>query len=203
MALIGRLAILLLALLVAMPAVGAKYPNAVEKQIVVTGAAAAAFAETLGMSSREPSSLALQLGRGEAWAVYLLKQDTKEPLYNDNDGSPVRTNLVAFSPGPVATVTISPFWLDQGTALPVTRVGYFSFGSPFLAEGLNGDDRWTQLLRRLKQEPGWTGTAYRQFRRCFSPPDATELCIDVYGIKDYADNIEKNGYVIGITAHPK
>jgi len=203
MALIGRIAILVLALLVAMPAEGAKYPNAVEKQVVMTGAAAAAFAETLGMSSRGPSSLALQLGRGDAWAVYLLKQDTPEPLYNDNDGSPVRTNLVAFSPGPVATLTISPFWLDQGTRLPEPNPGYYSFGSPFLDESLDGNDPWTQLLRRLKQEPGWTVTAYRQFHRCFAPSDAPELCLDVYGIKDYPDNIEKNGYVIGITARLK
>jgi hypothetical protein len=203
MARISRIALFVLALLVAMPAAGAKYPNAVEKQIVVTGAPAAAFAEMLGMSSHEPSSLALQLGRGEAWAVYLLKQDTKVPLDNDNDGAPVRTNLIAFSPGPVPSLTISPFWLDQGTALPMTRVGTFSFGSPFLGEALDGNDPWTLILRRLKQESGWTATAYRQFHRCFSPPDATELCIDVYGIKDYADNIEKNGYVIGIVAHPQ
>jgi hypothetical protein len=155
------------------------------------------------MSAREPSSLALQLGRGEAWAVYLLKQDTSVPLYNDNDGSPVRTNLVAFSPGPVPLLTISPFWLDQGTALPMTRVGYFSFGSPFLGEALDGKDPWTQLLRRLQQQPGWNTASVPQFHRCFPPPEGTELCIDVYGTKDYPDNIEKNGYVIGITARPR
>jgi hypothetical protein len=203
MTLLGRVGFLLLILMVPMSASGARFPNAVEKTVVLTGEAAVLGAELLGLSAQTPSSPPLRLGRGEAWAVYLLKQDTKEPLYNDNDGSPPRYNQATYVAAPVPTLTLGPFWLDRGTKLPDPKPGEFSFGSPFLPAALDGSDPWTRIVRRLQQERGWTTGAYPEIQRCAGPPDGPSLCVVVYGVKDYTNNIEQNGYTVGFVLHQR
>jgi hypothetical protein len=186
--------------LLPMAASAARFPNAVEKTFVVTGEAATSLAALLGMSTSGSSSISLPLDKGVAWAVYLLKQDTKTPLYN-GDGPP-RWNRVAFSASPVPTLTLAPYWLDLATALPNSRPGYFSFSSSFIAADLKASEPWTQMLKRLKNEPGWNSKGFPQFARCFTSTDKTELCIAVYANKDYTnDNVERDGYLEMITVH--
>ena len=180
------------------PACGARFPNAVERSFTLSGAPAAAAAAFLGVTERGT----FRLGRGEAWAIYLLKQDTPEPLYNDNDGSPPRDNVVAFTAGPVPVLTLGPYWLDQGTRLPNPEPGAFSFGSPFLIEATDGGGPWAALLRRAQAEADWRPGAQPEFRRCFGPAAGGELCVTIYQIKDYVNNVEQAGHIIGLTLHP-
>jgi hypothetical protein len=179
---------------------GARFPNAVEKQIEISGDAAVSVATLLGLSSSGSSSISLQLGRSDAWAVYLLKHDTKKEITNGS--GPARYNLFRFSAAPIASLTIGPYWLDLATQLPETRVGYYTFGSPFISEDLKSSEPWAQLLRRLKRESGWNSSRRLQFQRCFTAVAKNEICLDVYGDKDYASDPERNGYLITVTAHP-
>ena len=185
------------------PAFAARAPDAVERKIVLTGPAALAVAKLFEIAAPGPSSISLRLGGPEAWAVYLLKQDTAQPLWNDNDGSPARYDSLALSAGPEPTLTIDPYWLDWGTGLPNPQSGYYSFGSPFLSEKLDQDDPWTRLVRRLKAEPEWKGADRVQFRRCFASPDGTELCVEVWSRDDYPDNKKVIGHAVTLTAHGK
>lgn len=184
----------------------ARFPNAVEKKMVLTGPAAVSIAELFGLTSSVPSSTSLQLGRGDAWAVYLLKQDTKERLWND-EGAPPRINVVEFSSSPIPSLAISPYWLDLGTRAPDPKEDYYAFSSPFLSEKLDQDDSWTRLLRRLKTDPEWNSTAKGyfqvQFHRCFSSLDGIELCIEVFSFEDdEPHNFEKKmGHKVNITVH--
>lgn len=182
-----------------MTASGARFPNAVEKTFAVTGDAATSVATLLGMSTSESSAVSLPLDKGVAWAVYLLKQDTKTPIYN-GDGPP-RSNLVTFSASPLPRLTLAPYWLDLATALPNSRPGYYSFSSPFISEDFKASDSWTQMLKRLKSEAGWDSTGFLLFKRCFTSADKTEICVAVYGSKDYTNNVERNGYMETITIH--
>jgi hypothetical protein len=179
---------------------GARFPNAVEKQIVFRGDAVASVATLLGLSSSQRSSISLQLGRYDAWAVYLLKQDTRKKISNGE--GPARYNLVKFSVSPFASLTIGPYWLDLATQLPEQRAGYYAFGSPFISEDLKPTDPWTQLLRRLKSEPGWNSGGRPQFQRCFTSLQKNEICFSVFGETDNTNDRERNGYVVRITAHP-
>jgi hypothetical protein len=184
-----------------LPATAYRFPDAVEQKIVLTGKSAISIAELFGLTSAQRPAVSLKLSRGDAWAIYLLKQDTKVPLDNDNEGSPTRYDTIEFSTTPSASLTISPFWLDLGTQGPSPKPDYYSFSSPFLPESLNENDPWTQLVRRLKQEPGWNKAQSVQFRRCYAFPDGRELCIEVYGDQDYAGNPKKIGYAVVITVH--
>lgn len=179
---------------------GARFPNAVEKTVVVTGDAATLVAGLLGLSSAGARSATLQLGRNDAWAVYLLKHDTKHEITN-GDGPP-RYNAAKFSPAGGAALSIGNYWLDLATQLPDSKPGYYSFGSPFLSETLSGNDAWSKLVRRLRDEPGWNRGATPRFERCLTSPERTEICIRVYGAKDYPNNVERNGYYVTITVHP-
>jgi len=177
----------------------ARFPNAVEKTVVVTGDAATSLAALLGMSTSGSSSISLPLDKGVAWAVYLLKQDTNPPIYS-GDGPP-RWNRVTFSPFPVPTLTLAPYWLDLATALPNSRPGYFSFSSSFIAKDFKANNPWTQMLKRLKNEPGWNSKGFPQFSRCFTSSDKAEICVAVYANKDYTNNVERDGYLEMITIH--
>jgi len=186
--------------LVPMTASGARFPNAVEKTFVVTGNAATSMAALLGMARSGSSALSLPLDKGVAWAVYLLKQDTKTPL-SSGDGPP-RSNRVTFSASPLPTLTLAPYWLDLATALPNSRPGYYSFSSPFIALDLKTGGSWTYMLRRLKKESGWDEHGFPLFQRCFASENGAEICVAVYDIKNYA-NGERNGYMETITLHAK
>lgn len=183
--------------LLPMNASGARFPNAVERTFVVTGDAAVSFAQLLGMPTSGSSSVSLALDKGVAWAVYLLKKDTKTPIYNGE--GPPRWNRITFSSSPLPRLALGPFWLDLATALPNSRPGYYSFTSPFIAEDLSANNPWTQMLKRLKNEPGWDTKASPQFQRCFTSSDKTGICIAVYSSKDYSGNVERNGYMEMIT----
>ncbi len=183
----------------ALPLVAAKFPTAVEKTIVLSGPSATTLAALFELSDAAPA-VSLAMGRGTAWAIYLLKQDTPERLLNDNNGSPPRWDELRYSAGPVPTLTISPFWLDLGTALPSPQVGAYSFSGPFLPEKLEGDDPWTKLVRRLEKDPSWKKEGRQPFHRCFASTDGTEICLDVFKGQDYKDNKPIEGFGVGVIA---
>lgn len=178
-------------------AFGARFPNAVEKKMVITGSAADAVAKLFGLSTH----ISLRLGRSDAWAVYLLKQDTNKKLWNDNNGSPERYNTIEYLSSKVSSLTIFPYWLDSGTRLPVPKTGYYSFSSPFLSEAFNQDDPWMKLLRRLQSDPAWNNAAKIPFLRCFLSCEEINICIEVTRCEDYPDNIKRTGNIVTITVH--
>lgn len=184
------------------PAFAALAPLAVERRITLTGQAALSFGELFELSpGGAASTVSLRLGRPTEWLVYLLKQDTKQRLWNDNEGVPARYEVIELSPAPAPSITISPYWLDEGTRLPDPEVGSFSFESPFLREDLPGTEPWTRLVKRLKAGPGWADAAGTPFKRCFASPERVELCVSVLRKDDYPDNKKVSGYVVVVEAH--
>jgi hypothetical protein len=183
------------------PAFAAKAPDAVERTITFTGSAALSFGELFGLSPAAGSTVSLRLGRATAWMVYLLKQDTKERLWNDNEGSPARYEVIELSSGPIPSITISPYWLDEATRLPSPEVGSYSFESPFLREDLPDSEPWTRLIKRLQAGPGWDRAGDTPFKRCFASPERVELCVTVMRRDDYPDNKKVSGYIVLIEAH--
>jgi hypothetical protein len=198
---VTRFAAGLCGLAACVPALAARAPEAEERRITLTGQAALSFAELFGLSPGAASTVSLRLGRATAWMVYLLKQDTKERLWNDNEGVPARYDVIELSPAPMPTITISPYWLNEGTRLPSPEVGSYSFESPFLREDLPDSEPWTRLVKRLKAGPGWDNAADTPFKRCFASPDRVELCVRVLRRDDYPDNKRVSGYVALIEAH--
>ena len=196
------LLVLALPLAFARPLAAAKFPHAIEKTIVLKGAAAKDAAALFELSESNPA-VTLRMGRGTAWAIYLLKQDTPTRLLNDNEGSPPRFNELRYAATPEPTLTISPFWLDLGTALPSPQVGSYSFSGPFLPEKLEGDDPWTKLVGRLMKDPSWKKEGRQPFRRCFPSTDGAEFCIDVFKGEDYVDNKPIPGFGVGVMARVK
>jgi hypothetical protein len=178
----------------------ARFPNAIERKIELSGPAAIAIAQTFGLPTTQASSASFSLGRGTAWAIYLLKQDTKPPLLNDNDGSPPRFNSLAFSPTPKPSITVSPYWLDLGTRGPDPRPGYCTFSSPFISEQLNADDHWVHVIRNLKKDARWNSTAYPQLERCFALEDGKQFCIQVVSSNDY--DTKTKGHIVQVTVGP-
>jgi len=183
------------------PAFAARAPDAEERRITLTGQAALAFGELFGFSPGAASTVSLRLGRATEWLVYLLEQDTKERLWNDNEGVPARYDVIEFSPAPLPSITISPYWLNEGTRLPYPEVGSYSFESPFLREDLPGSEPWTRLVKRLQAGPGWDAAASTPIKRCFTSPDRVELCVIVLRKDDYPDNKKVSGYVAVVEAH--
>lgn len=197
---VSRLVAGLCGLAVCVPAAAAVFPQAVERGITLTGPAALSLGELLGFSPAA-SSVSLRLGPPVAWAVYQLKQDTKERLWNDNEGSPARYDVFEFSPAPVPSITISPYWLDLATRAPMPEAGAYSFESPFLPEGLPGSEPWTQLVKRLKAGREWAGDRDKPYQRCFTSADRVQLCVWVVRKDAYPDNKKLSGYVVVIEAH--
>jgi hypothetical protein len=177
------------------PAAGARFPNAVGKSISLSGPAATEVAGLFGLS--DEAAVSLPLGRGDAWAIYLLKRDTKVELLNDNDGSPPRQNVLSYSPRPMPSLSVAPFWLDLATRHPDPQPGSYSFSSPFLSDATVATDPWTALLARLQKDKSWHSGQGTPLKRCFDFPDKKQLCITVFGSKDYAAN--KDGYTITVS----
>jgi len=176
--------VILLPLLMVIPM--ARVPNAIEKEVVLTGRAATSVAKLLGLSSA--GSVSLPLSRGDGWAVYLLKKDTPEKLLNDNNhAAPLRHNVLRFSPSPTPSLHISPYWLDLSTGNP-WRPGSYSFSSPFLTKEPDAANPWSLLLQGFKKEippAEWRamekGERGHSIQRCFSFEKNLELCIIAYG----------------------
>ena len=166
-----------MSLLAAEVAAGARFPNAVEKKIVITGPSADSVAKLLGLSR----NISLRLGKPEAWAVYNLKQDTPERIWNYED-APARYNTIEYSPSRGSWLAISPYWLDLGTAIPARLTGAYRFGSPVLREESDKTDPWMKILRRLKSDPEWNGASETRFVRCFSSLEGISLCIKVFRV---------------------
>ena len=192
------LLILLFTLIGSGQALAARFPDAVEKEVVLTGASANTVAKLFGLS--HAGRVSLPLGRMDAWAVYLLKKDTKTELLNDNDGSPPRVDVLEFSNAPAPSLTIEPFWLDLSTQHPSPLAGSYSFGSPFISNALDQADPWTQLLKRLKKEQEWKDSDRIQFQRSFPFSSGGSLTIRVFASEDYANN--KHGHSVTVMVHP-
>ncbi len=180
-------------------AFAARAPDAVEKAIEFAGPEAKALGSFFGVTLSDRRFVTLRLGRGDEWAIYLLKHDTHDQLWNDNVGMPERYNTVEFLESGAGFV-ISPYWLNLGTRLPKPETGAYSFGSPFLAQGGAGDEPWRAILGRLKAEPGWDLNKQIQWTRCFTASDTSKMCIDVYADDSYIGRQRIVGNVIVITA---
>jgi hypothetical protein len=191
--------ILMLVLIAWCPALAARFPNAVEKKVILSGAAAQPVAQLFGLNGLKSGSVSLPLGRMDAWAVYLLKKDTKVELIYDNDGSPPRVNVLDFSTNPTPSLTIQPYWLDLATRLPSPSAGDYSFSSPFVSEKLDQSDSWTQLIKDLKGQPNWKGSERVPYERSFPFAGGSTLIIEVFADEDYANH--KHGYAARITVH--
>lgn len=169
--------------------------NAVEQTVILTGPEASQAARFLGLGADKPE-IALPLGRADSWAVYLLKQDTREPLLNDNNGSPARFNRLAFLGRD--TLSISPFWLDLSTQLPQRRPGQFAFTSPFIPKEGDLGGHWREILKQtdgFKFEQ-WTPGA--KTGRCFRC-EGGSLCVEAICALQYQDNGETvKGYLVRI-----
>ncbi len=195
--------IILSAFLLGLPAQAARFPNAVEKKMQFNGDAAAAIADIFELTQNTEHKVSLRLGRGDAWAIYLLKQDTKEPLLNDNDGSPARFNEVEYLETPKKSIIISPFWLDLGTRAPSPKPGYFSFSSPFIAasSAKNTEEPWARILQQLKKDPHWKEDNQYCFQQSYTFNDDSEISLQAMPSQDYATN--KKGYIVILTAKAK
>lgn len=195
------LAVLSFYCLVLTPASAARFPNALEGKITLNGPEAVSIAELFGLVSPGPAKVNLPLGRGDSWAVYLLKQDVEPPLLNDNQGSPARENLLQFDSSARPSLSISPYWLDLGSRAPDPKPGFYSFASPLVPSSLKGDGEWTKLLRRLKQNALWNEKTDDKvlFRREFSLKNGDTMNLEVYPDQDFHD--KKKGYKVVITVH--
>lgn len=185
---------LLRALILIMTLSGARFPDAIDQRITLTGDAAISLAALLGLPTSEPASLRLPLGERDAWAVYLLRRDTEVELWNDNQGSPARYNTVEFLPGPIPALSISPHWLDLGTQRPVNRAGHYSFGSPFIPAGFEREDPWARIAQRLMQLPDSQRDAEPRAQRCVRSAERIEACVLLHAERAYRDNIQHSGY---------
>jgi|GEM_PF-1365033 len=181
---IRRFGFVLFPLLMLIPM--ARFPNATEKRVVLTGDTATSVASLLGLSS--PGKVLLPLSRRDGWAVYLLKKDTPETLLNDNNQqAPTRHNVVEFSNTPSPSLSISPYWLDLQTGSP-SRPGY-AFNSPFFPNKPEPGPWWL-LLQQLKKEippAQWSEMekgGRLSVQRCFPFAETWELCLEVYCAKD-------------------
>ncbi len=165
----------------------ARYRDAVRRTFSVTGQAAVSVARLLAIDASTPAAVSLELGKSESWAVHLLEPASGKQPRNSGEAPP-RFNTVEFSPHPVPVMRIGPYWLDQATALPVSRPGLYSIGSPLIPEALGDAGPWTELVTRLKGLPEWNDALAQRLRRCFAAPDATEVCIEVHGMVDWERN---------------
>lgn len=175
---------------------GARFPNAVEKKIIVSGEKIRPFAELFELQS----PVSLRLGRNDAWAVYLLKQDTKEKLLNDNHGSPARYNRLILLNKNGIIMEISPYWLDLGTSFPYHKPGHYEFSSPVIQGDLDQqDDPWNKLVRNLKNRPEWKSEDNVQFHQCHVSSEQIVLCVEVFRARNYG-SARIDGHVVTITA---
>ena len=179
---------------------GARAANAVERELAWRGHDARVIAEWFGLDPRQDGRLTLRLGRGDAWAIYLLKQDTPTPLSNDNDGSPPRDNLLVYraGAGADASLTLGPYWLDLGTRSPQNEPGRLMFSSTDVPAQPDGDDVWSALARRLMRESAYRAGEWRELRHCLGT--TPEMCLDLY-----ADRFPKGapgGHSVSIVAGP-
>ncbi len=181
-------------------ALAARMANAVEQTVILAGPEASEAARFLGLGADKPE-IDLPLGRTDSWAVYLLKQDTREPLLNDNNGSPPRCNRIAFSGRD--RLSISPFWLDLSTQLPERLPGQFAFTSPFIPEEGDSGGPWRKILKKtagLKSEKWAPGARTGRCFRC----EGASLCVEAICAPQYQDNGKTvKGYLVRIEVRLK
>jgi hypothetical protein len=201
-----RNGLLLLAVLVAAPASGARFPDAVKKSINLTGEAAVSAAHLLGLSTSEPNSRTLPLSGNDTWAIYISEHGRDEHLKDSRELPPAETTL-EFVREPAPMLTISPWWLDLTKRYPNSDPGAFSLDSPLMTFGANASDPWMPILRLLRQQPEWhaekqTPPAPR-YKRCFTDPRGAELCIVVVYLGDYWGFNPPLPFLVELTARPK
>ena len=130
----------------------ARFPDAVEKNVTLEGEGAPALAKLLGLTSGNKATAQLPLGQSDAWAVYLLKLDTPRKLLNSGEGMPERHNSIHYSSAPHPSISIGPFWLDRGTALPTRQPGVYSFSSPWISGVSKESGSWQPLIEAMRGE---------------------------------------------------
>ena len=173
-------------------AVAARFPNAIERTVILQGESAASLATLLSLGLTGKSRARVQLGRNSAWAVYLLKKDTPKELSNPDQGMPDRYNDIEFSPFSVPSLTIGPYWLDDGTRAPDRRNGRYSFLSPVIADSQPRNDAWAHLIDVLRADPAWKAGSKPVFQRTFPFAKGAKLGLQVW-------NFDLSSYVVEIS----
>jgi hypothetical protein len=202
-----RNGLLLLAVLIAAPASGARFPDAVKKSINLTGEAAISAAHLLGLPTSEPNSRALPLSGNDTWAIYISEHGRDEHLKDSRELPPAETTF-EFVREPAPMLTISPWWLDLTKRYPESDPGAFSLDSPLMTFGANADDPWMPILWLLSRQPEWHAEKQAaphapRYKRCFTDPRGTELCIAVLNMKDFSGVDWSFPYLVELTARPK
>jgi len=174
----------------------ARYPNAIEKTVVLQGDAAISVAALFGLSSG--GRVSLPLFRQEV-NVY-----NSKTYRHEKKREPARYNVVEFSAAPTASLKISPYWLDLQTGSPSPPKPGYSFSSPLVLEKPDATTPWSAFLQKFKKEIPQTEWSTMQkgeqpsVQRCFGFAENWELCLDVYAAKVS----QEEGYVIYLTVRP-
>lgn len=135
----------------------ARYPNAIEKTVVLTGEAAVSVAKLFGLACAGSVSLPVQIKAEQA-----------------------EYNVLTFSPSPEASLSISPHWLDLQTG-PPWQPGAYAVYSPLVTAELDTSSPWWLLLQHFKKEtPPAQWQKGHSARRCFDFAHNLELCIEVH-----------------------
>lgn len=179
----------------------AKAPAAIECNIEISGKELEEVVKLLGLRQENPS-IQLELSSFTAWAVYLLKQDTPEKLWNTN-GQPKRYNSISLRSGSngVPGLVFKPFWLDQGTALPNPRLGVYSFMLETVDENSTEDSPQARLVQTLSSSPDWRAIKEKRqgeiaFEKQYRSAEGISLKLTVYGMNIYRANTASWGYAI-------
>ncbi len=179
----------------------AKAPSAVECDIEISGKALDDLVKLLGLKADNPS-VQFELSSFTAWAVYQLRQDTPQKLWN-TEGQPKRYNSVSLRVGSngAPILLFKPFWLDQGTALPNFRPGVYSFTLETVDENSTEDSPQARLVKILKNSPDWRAIKEKRqgeiaYEKQFRSTDGIPLKLVVYGMNIYSGNTVRWGYAV-------
>jgi hypothetical protein len=130
------------------PTQGARYPNAVEKQVVFKGQSAREIAELLRLDLHAKSEAAYRLHPMNAWALHLLL-DPHAAGVPDQEAK-ARNNIIRYDPLPEPNLRIGDYWLDTTTGSSYPHSPRYVFSSRFIDAQAQGDDSWTALLASPK-----------------------------------------------------
>jgi hypothetical protein len=126
----------------------ARYPNAVQKEVVFKGQSARDIAELLRLDPKAKTEIAYRLHPMNEWAIHLL-------LKPDTTGGPdekvkARNNIIRYNPLPEPNLWIGNYWLDTTTGSSMPRSPRYVFSSRFIDAQAQGDDAWAALLASPK-----------------------------------------------------
>lgn len=179
----------------------ARFPNAIERVVEVSGEEIKLLAEVLGLDKSNPKA-SLGLAESDAWAIYLLKQDTKTPLSNSKD-QPQRFNTIEYSEDGIPSLKIGSFWLDLATSLPNSKPGSYSFTSHYVDASSEKNDDWFRAFEKLSLSETWVKIKAPHsgdiaYQKVFNSKDGASINLIVVHAKDYTRSEGTLSYQIRI-----